>query len=266
MRSCYSNWRIHFVRCHLKEVIKIHIVTVDWDYFFPNIDGYDWGHSEDFPIMYEWIWGIRHKDKNLRTGEVAKDTVLASSDYLDFWSKVCVDKPVVLSITESHKDLYQVIEGIGLNMNYDTQLWNFDAHHDMYDSGVDLSCGNWAAKLINEKKLKPENYHVIYPEWRRDEPDSEPNSNFVPTGAAFHYDIPEVFPVMPFLLHICRSSCWTPSWEDDKWIKFIEYWKKDTLLWKTKSYCEFSLKKRQFQIVDFKHNVENMEVKQNGIN
>jgi len=49
------------------------------------------------------------------------------------------------------------------------------------------------------------------------------------------------------MVFICRSSPWTPSWSDNYWIKFIEYFKTNyPYTWDHKMALEYALKPRPF--------------------
>jgi len=252
--------------------MNINILSVDWDYFFPNAAHYDWGHKEE-PIFFETLWPIRWSNYNMRTdlrgqkGHQARSHFIVSADRLNnFWHKLFgpgrIDPPEYLVITESHKDLYEVVTSLKFKKSDVVKIWNYDAHHDMgYGASAQPmvpACDNWAKLLLDEWKIS--GYRLIYPEWRRHEPEDK-----FPSGATYRLVYPEfgqrvmdyysdeqqVMPMPAYfnVVFACRSSAWTPSWYDHLWIEFIEYWKhKDMQLWHTKMSCEYALKARPFDI------------------
>lgn len=229
--------------------MNINILSVDWDYFFPNADPYDWGHKEEL-IFLETIWPMRWSGVNLQNGRVAKNEFRPSMVRLDaFWHKLFTVKGIMLPhylvVTESHKDLYQVITEFKFSKCDSVKVWNYDAHHDMgYDSTSKVpACDNWAKLLLDKGKLSA--YTVVYPDWRRREPESDISKL---TGLWVNYSDDEVvLPAYFNVVFICRSSAWTPSWHDDAWMDFIEYWEQaDIELWEGKMGCEYALKPRKF--------------------
>ena len=45
------------------------------------------------------------------------------------------------------------------------------------------------------------------------------------------------------VVYICRTSAWVPTWYDDLWMEFIEWWNQFNV-WSTKITCPFAMKKR----------------------
>jgi hypothetical protein len=121
----------------------IQILSVDWDYFFPNPMWYDWGHKEE-PLFMEFLWQIRATNRNLKTREWAVDQMRVDRNRRhNFWKKVCPDPNVAfLYVTESHKDIFDMLKGLSFgNMS----VWNFDAHNDLsYSNRTTKECDNWA--------------------------------------------------------------------------------------------------------------------------
>lgn len=185
------------------------VISVDWDYFFSDGAPFDWSHNEEQAFCYEMIWHMRCSARNLMTREKAVDVFHPDQNLLNkFWDKVLVGKFHSTFITESHYDLYRI-----LKRNRNIEIWNFDAHHDCgYAKKKAADCGNWAQKL--GKKIK--SFHQIYPAWRKDNPEPSPLRN----PDTIQYEIPE--PIKADVIFICRSSCWTPSWSDDRWLEFIK--------------------------------------------
>jgi hypothetical protein len=194
------------------------VLSVDWDYFFPDIAWYDWGHREA-PLFIETLWSLRCANHNLFTGERAIDAVHPDPDLLkSFWSRRISQEPGALLVSESHAALYYWLKDWTID-----ELVSFDQHHDLgYPSAKGtLDCGNWAGKLLNEKRVK--RFTLVYPPWRQGKKQKETempkrkevtvlyDKEEVPRG---HYDA----------VFICRSGSWTPSWCDDDFIQFVTFW------------------------------------------
>ena len=143
--------------------------------------------------------------------------------------------PNLIIIADSHSDIKFVL-GMG-----GWTVWNFDAHHDIRygkrEKNPEFRCDNWAD--VGRRRKKIDKYNLVYPEWRKEDKETIPKR--FPVN--IFYGIPKDLPVFDAIF-ICRSSAWIPTWWDTRWIKFIEYWKKDKHLWKHKVSCDFALKVR----------------------
>jgi len=214
---------------------KISILSVDWDYFFPNVDDYDWTHNEEGSLYFEMIWSLR--PGNARLGDpskVAVETVRPDRKLLDgFWGRTVKMMPWGLIVAESHADLYRVvIESI---QPARVEITNFDAHHDAgYGMKMEPNCGNWAERFHKGKKL--DRYELVYPPWRKDDPEGKlPRfAKVIDPPPARRYDF----------IFICRSGCWTPTWADREWLEFIGWWKREKYVWNHKTAAPYALKER----------------------
>src|SRR5208282_3318381 len=124
----------------------LHILSVDWDWFFPDISPYDWGVKEELPLFYELIWKVRATNRNLLTkAEALKEMVPDQNRLQSFWEKVCSNKPQTVIIAESHLLLYQFMK---LERIKDASMVNFDAHHDCgyNNKNSKPDCSNWVFK------------------------------------------------------------------------------------------------------------------------
>jgi len=217
----------------------MNILSVDWDYFFPCMDNYDWCHSER-SFMLDLIWSTRVGAFDLLTKQKAIET-LVPKDYEEFWAKMRFAFPQQLIIAETHVDLYHILSGC-----VSVSIWNFDAHHDLgYENdNRRLNCGNWANHLLKEERMGE--YHVIYPSWRKEFPETKNeymSINNTMRRVEIHHEIPKL-PLFN-VIFICRSSAWTPPWRDNCWMKFINWWKRNREhAWKEKRFSEFVLKAR----------------------
>jgi hypothetical protein len=207
----------------------VKVLSVDWDYFFPAIDHFDWGHSEDrltsFYLEVAWTLRACHKLESevLFGKEHIENLDQTIYEYLQpaeclnsFWTRAIEFPPIKAVATESHSDIYELFK----NTKFKLVIDNFDAHHDGGYNGDNekVNCGNWAEMLKKRGVLKE--YNVYYPHYRS----NIPEGGSKPKWINFHYGLPKCRKKYEYLF-ICRSGAWTPSWCDDKWLEFISYWK-----------------------------------------
>ena len=220
----------------------MNLLSVDWDYFFPCADWYDWGHKED-PMFMEFLWKTRPGSMHIRDHVLAIDGFVPRVDEVrGFWDRVC-SKTKFLVVADSHSDIKHPLKMGGWT------VWNFDTHHDLRygkrgKNPNQYRCDNWGD--VGKRKKKIDKYNLVYPEWRRGEEETFPDS---PICDNVFYGIPKDLPEFDAVF-ICRSSAWIPTWWDPLWIEFIEYWKKDKQLWDSKVSCEFALRERKPNMED----------------
>lgn len=177
------------------------ILSIDWDYFFPDSQCYDWSHCEK-DVYLNVIWNFRVNDININTKKPAFDEYIPTIP-ANFWD-IC-DNTKELLIAESHASILSIpyIEN--------SIITNIDAHHDRgYGKDKEINCGNWGLT----KKIKK--YCLYYPLWRNtnDEGgwDRKPDQINYGLPAPAEYDC----------IFICRSGCWTPPWYDNKFRQWID--------------------------------------------
>jgi hypothetical protein len=204
--------------------MKLNVLSIDWDYFFPCIDYFDWGHCESrhFMVFAEMLWQVRaaHKAKHdaFKNREAFSEDVTIY-DYLQLDRKrlenFIAAGPVGMRIIacESHQDLYNIFQ----DSLDELSIYNFDAHHDAGygEENGEVNCGNWALRL-HEKNILTD-YHVIYPGYRK----YTEETGKVPDWANVHIEDMQCLPDVFMYIFICRSSAWTPPWADKDWLKFI---------------------------------------------
>jgi hypothetical protein len=222
----------------------MNILSIDWDYFFPDNVAFDWSMDDKKFIFYEIIWPIRWSNMHLETKKLAKDIYHPDLQLLNgFLDKILINSnPTLLSIAESHSDIQHLINLFPAKPN----IYNFDQHHDIYYSdhpgkiNDELNCGNWVSYFTTQIN----SYHLYYPAWRKSNPEHKDNRLNYATSVS--YDIPNDPPKF-HMVFICRSAPWTPSWSDHHWIKFIEYFKTNyRYTWDHKIALEYALKPRPF--------------------
>jgi len=219
----------------------VSILSIDWDWFFPNVGPYDWTHNEENPLFFETIWSLRPGSMHIMDPtRVAVEEIRPDRALLDgFWERTVKMIPMALFVAESHLDLYRIVsESIRPKR---VEVVNFDAHHDTgYGLGAKPNCGNWAEHFHKEKKLA--RYEVVYPPWRKAEPEGKMPRfvKVIEPPPARRYDF----------VFVCRSGCWTPTWADREWLDFIGWWKRSEYVWGHKVAAPFALKERQPNLED----------------
>ena len=222
----------------------LNILSIDWDYFFPNNLNFDWQMDEKTFAYYELLWPIRWGNSHVYDQKIlAKDVYHPNQQLLNgFLDKILINStPVLLSIADSHLDIQILINLFPAKVN----IYNFDQHHDIYYGNElpkrksQLNCGNWVGYFLDQI----ESYHLFYPPWRKT--DSEYVGKLLHTNSV-SFTIPESPPIFD-MIFICRSSPWTPSWSDNKWIEFIEYFKTNyPIMWSSKIALDYVLEPRPF--------------------
>lgn len=191
------------------------VLSVDWDYFFPDLVPYDWGHFEA-PFMREVVWNARVTSRNLKTGVEALEEVRPDqSMVVGFWDRVMTDEaPKKVFVYDSHLDLFEIIRD---EIGKPVHVTNFDQHHDLgYRNNNDqnVDCANWARMGILLDLIK--SYRVVYPAWRKDHPEGE---TYPLMGQLIGYEEPQPDPYD--YVFVCRSSAWCPPWADDEFVEFV---------------------------------------------
>lgn len=187
------------------------LLSIDWDYFFPNALWYDWGHREA-PFFMEAIWYTRCGQTNLKTGEKALDAYIPTVPE-NFWSLV-TNRPQVI-VADSHFRVWDLLAP-------GTEVTSLDAHHDcgygnfkkMYQAHT-IDCGNWGA--WGQMTGKISKLRIYYPEWRRTDKEDKAHEMVRPI---IHYGVPK--PADYDLIFVCRSGAWTPPWRDPEFKAWLE--------------------------------------------
>lgn len=227
----------------------MNVLSVDWDFFWPDIGAYDWGTDEDNSLLQTYLWAVRYSQFNLMTKVPAHKSFVPDLKLVDvFWERVLRKghSPSLLFVAESHGAMKDVMELVG-----DCRIWNFDQHHDLgYTPPEDREdyeqchCGNWAwhgwimLRAIQE-------YHLIYPAWRKGREERFAGDRRGALCQSVTYGLEGLD--LPFfdLVFICRSPTFTAPWADDVWMRFIHYFE-ELKCWKTKAGQPAAWKVRRF--------------------
>lgn len=202
----------------MSEIINTHL-SIDWDFFFPNIHNYDLACKEA-KIYFDTIWYAR----------VQLQDELIPSGHKTFWGRLASIGmlPPNLIVTESHA-LDYVVQGM---VDYD-RLIIFDQHLDLYPIKEDsVTCENWLlwTLLERERKGKTPEVIVVIPNWAN------------PGNLEFNLcddSILEHFNKIKFMhfgelersidsfkqriqtSFLCRSGAWCPPWADKEFARFL---------------------------------------------
>jgi hypothetical protein len=218
----------------------MNILSVDWDYWFPNSLDFDWGHRESM-FFIEPIWSIRAGNRGITSGKRAIDVMVPRRSFKTFWDQFEDLSVVNLVVAESHLSLLAWLREVAAK---NVKIWNYDAHHDLGYGMQEENCGNWALKAFQEGIL--DDYRLVYPQWRVTDPENEKGIP-VPDDLPFEYyfEQPQINEKID-VVFICRSGSWTPSWRDSSWMRFIGHFKNAyPWVWQRMQYAELALKRRK---------------------
>jgi hypothetical protein len=192
------------------------VLSIDWDYFFPDTSFYDWGANEENPIFLEQIWGLRCEHRNMKTKKSVL-TEMKPSVPKDFWN-IVKNRPQ-LYVAESHVQMWKILREkcpVGVD------VVNIDAHHDCgYYEKDQIDCGNWGFYACDDGIARQVTVH--YPSWRLGQSEGYHLVKF----RAF-YKLPA--PANYCAVFICRSGCWTPPWHDHTFRKLVKDYGRDPVL------------------------------------
>lgn len=186
----------------------LRILSIDWDYFFPDSQPYDMGHSENHSmILANVLWHNRTAAHNLITQEPLLETYIPTIP-TKFWD-IITNKPIV-TVAESHLRIWELIQ-----KKFACQVTSLDAHHDCgYKKLQDyVDCSNWAAWGLEFKYIGRLDLH--YPAWRRAA--GEGRRQAKPTSVSYKLPAPAPYDH----IFICRSGAWTPPWFDQTFLNFV---------------------------------------------
>jgi len=224
---------------------KVNVLSVDFDYFIPDLSDFDWGADETRAFFFEHIWALRAGNHGICTGKRAVDVLHADNGLLNaFWTGFedafkKARKRVIrdgICICESHRNIVDFMDSLALK---NVAVWNFDQHHDVQYQNKQLDCGNWVYHLAKRGTLIE--YNLIYPPWRKK------NFEQGKTGDELIKDLQSILgnhvkiniymeqPEIPAFNYVflCRSPQWVPSWCDMSWNMFYH-----RMLFKSGSRCK----------------------------
>lgn len=214
-------------------------LSVDFDFFCRELPEWDWGHSEHHsPLLMDALWISRYAHKD--GCDIEKH---ASPHPLKFFSSLQMlgfdfNRCEKLVVGDSHKWASAEYD----RMTGDSDVVNFDAHHDMgyCKPGVwrrlrnrrHVDCSNWGLDILSAY-LRPKMY-TVYPKWRGlQEIESSTRSGNTPW--TFRKNVAQRFEYGVFSneyvqqisgevvsIYIAKSSAWLPPWQDEMFVKFVK--------------------------------------------
>jgi len=121
------------------------ILSIDWDYFFPNSEMYDWGENENIFASFEIIWQKRLSDLNRITKKSVLDEYKPTIP-TDFWF-IISNNPYIF-VADSHDYIWNFLNK--------AEVYSLDAHHDCgyYLNKNKVDCGNWAHHGLSQNKIQ----------------------------------------------------------------------------------------------------------------
>jgi hypothetical protein len=194
------------------------ILSIDFDFFVREDPMWDFGHSETNGMFMQLAWSARYMGLDLysdcdmkKYADFMPDCLIGNLLRLGFHFK----KNLKLAMAESHVKAYDFIkEEFGEECN----VYNFDAHHDMFGGHEELNCGNWLLKLRAENLVKKIVW--VKPKWLREFMDG---SVHLPRTKEVYYDelIKKNLNVKFDGIFFCRSGVWTPPHLDGEFAKMV---------------------------------------------
>ena len=200
------------------------ILSIDWDYFVPEID--DLGNIEN-AFFLDAVWHTRG---------YCIDSMLTNGHEVGFWEKIrgIVDiQTTEINVSESHLSAYRLVELAT------EPLILVDAHHDCWPfkfSKRQIDCANWVSAWIRQAHSIGVERHVI---WVTPYELPQLAFSFAAGNSSLKSEIQEevrnnitiitLDELANYIdnrtintIHACRSGCWTPPWLDKKWLAFLE--------------------------------------------
>lgn len=197
----------------------MNILSVDFDFFFPDSKQFDWGMSENNRKLNEMLWHIRYWEKSILSEKYAKDSYTVDKKRMSrfFENSLSKTEDPSIFVFDSHADIANILQ----SLNEKPIIYNFDQHHDCgyscdEEDDKKLNCGNWVKKC----KQYIEEYILIYPLWRLES--KEEFFSHVPDVILYdtQFDMRNRLPMFD-ILFVCKSSAWVPSWEEVSWKTFL---------------------------------------------
>lgn len=141
----------------------LNVLSIDFDYFVDaaQFEKHDFPDpNEDLPAYVNtYLWMTHYATSLLRKEhEKSGGRLLSEIDidwkaftqvknFLKAFKKCEQSKHTKVVITNSHAEMFDEIEL--MQPGGPVRVLNLDDHHDFYDIGEDLNCGNWGNKLMS---------------------------------------------------------------------------------------------------------------------
>ena len=189
---------------------RLNVLSIDWDYFIKATAGersglFPDGGNENFPMsLQNVIWSSHYMTDELE--KIKTDTQAVRK------LKKCLKNLfyVPFMVTDSHKYAYEFINSMAEEMSRDSvNIVNVDYHHDIYENGEAVDCGNWLRKLMKKYEDTDSEFTWIARE-DSDESGYSFDDTVSGTGLRKIYDLDYIFEYDWDAVFICRSGMWSP--------------------------------------------------------
>jgi len=196
------------------------ILSIDWDYFINCSDDFrtlyfpDGGNEDIGSAMSNFIWSQRYA----QNPDIEKVKVRESD--IDTVKKI-IDNPehfFYFISTDSHKHLgeFLLVDSMADKVK-DLEIVNIDHHHDAYNIGEKLNCGNWINKL---EEAHPD----VKIRWVNN-CDSDKTDDPHITCVSLDSIKGETFDIV----YLCRSGIWSPPHLDKQFTALNRFIAKRTM-------------------------------------
>ena len=182
------------------------ILSVDMDWFCREEPDWDWGHSETNPmLMSDVIWLTRYQSLDLYA-----ETDL--DKYADLWPHMLlaklrsfgfmIDKNTSIGASWTHADALAFFKETSWRGR---KLFNFDAHHDLFNRDEKVDCGNWVWHVMRSGYVREACW--VLPKWLSPMAYDKPVATVKRAGLADLFQSPRVHVESIF---IAQSPAWVP--------------------------------------------------------
>ena len=204
------------------------VLSIDWDFLVDASADY---RCTNFPdccnenyseFIQNTIWSTRYLYGSLREVSVDKDALTEVKNYI---GRTCSLHTRGVAY-DSHKHIYDEVKS-SLSPEEPLVIVNFDFHHDCYQSGNSVDCGNWVDYLYKDRttpsgsRLK-HSTGSSYTWVSRDDSDDAGIPRYVRRLTINQVSrLPEVDNFD--LLYVCKSPMWSPPHLDREYDDFITW-------------------------------------------
>lgn len=177
-------------------------LSIDMDFFVREKPEWDFGHSETALFMGGVVWQSRYQMYDLYRETSSMHADCKPQHFFDVLGMLgfVIGNDTKIGAGWSHKDAYNFF----LLEDFD-RIINLDAHHDCYEEGEELDCGNWLRKLLVRKGSSEGQW--IYPRWLK----HKDKTTFVD---AYSFDYAAKLAGDVVAIYIAQSPAWVPPHHD----------------------------------------------------
>ena len=181
------------------------ILSVDYDFFSREDPEFDWGHSEESRIFKTVAWTARYSTIDLYEECHFKHADFNPKDLGENLKKkgFVFNLGIPIAIADSHKEIYEFAKKQGK-----CNIYNLDAHHDMFTGRRKLDCANWLIKLRQAKMVGKAVW--VKPCWLKQ---FAPRKSHLPKLTEVFWEDLETknTKIKIDAVFFCRSGTWVPN-------------------------------------------------------